>query len=429
MCVLLVCRQFDLENDQRFRDLRAAEQTRSVTITVDRLVAEDVKRAVTHLGLPPDRLTKDQLELLRLPLHLALLAGAMEEAGDEAPGFTNPKDLFDVYWRHKRTLVSPLLSDPNNFELILDALCKEMGRTQNVSVPQGVTRKWTSDVDRLVSANILVAQAGRLAFFHEGFFDYVFARGFCASGDTLPDFLRAGDQDLFVRAQVRQILVYRRDQDFETYLNDVRASLSASDIRFHVKKLIVSVIGQTTAPTKDEWAILEACLESAEEGLAECARTAIWRSVPWLRFLYDAGVLAGWLTSLDDRLRNFAFNYVGQIAKEEPELVAELFTDLAGSSAEMDKQIVMVLTWSDGVKYSRALEDLFRAIISRNDTDWEFCHSALADFVESHNARGSAAACRALGFVRRIRELPQVQIGGSHQPIPNFAILAETWGW
>jgi hypothetical protein len=126
MRLLLVCRAFDLENDQRLRDLREQQKARATSISVGLLDPERVKEVVAHLGLSPDRLTTTQIELLRLPLHLALLAGVMREEPGRPVDFASAKDLYDAFWCRKCTDLRLVLGDPNAFGTLLYALCGAM---------------------------------------------------------------------------------------------------------------------------------------------------------------------------------------------------------------------------------------------------------------------------------------------------------------
>jgi len=257
MGLLLVCHAFDLENDARLRDLREQEKTRATTISVGPLDQEQVKQVVAHLGLPPERFTPSQIELLRLPLHLALLAGVTTGEDGGPFGFSSAKDLFDAFWRRKRSDLLQVLSDQNAFEILLYALCEAMNERQTLSVPRGCLPPGDADLGRLVSANVCARQGSRIGFFHEGFFDYVFARRFSEMGEPLLDLLRSAEQDLFRRSQVRQILAYRRDDDFDAYLRDLGDCLAAPDVRFHIRKLMIGVVGQVSDPRPEEWGILE----------------------------------------------------------------------------------------------------------------------------------------------------------------------------
>ena len=79
-----------------------------------------------------------------------------------------------------------------------------------------------STVESLVRAGWLRRDGGRIAFAHEAFFDYAYAQQHMRSGLPLLSLLRSGEQHLFRRAQVRQILALEREQDREQYLRDVR---------------------------------------------------------------------------------------------------------------------------------------------------------------------------------------------------------------
>lgn len=398
MRVLLVCRAFDLENDRRFRELQNAEKQGCQTLTVGPFSPDEVQCALKHLKVNAEILGERQLELLRLPLHLALLAEICAESQGASLHFANPKGLFDAYWQAKQTATVTLLSNPNNFQIILDALCQEMTRRQTLSVPRKSVSAWSHDVHKLVSEGLLVERSGRIAFFHEGFFDYVFARNFCESGERLLSFLSSGDQDLFVRGPVRQILTYRRDQDFHAYMDDVDACINSSAIRFHLKKVLISVIGQARYPTWKEWEVLERCLNEETPGFAESARSALWSSAPWFRFLYEDGILTAWLEGQSDNFVSFAFNYIGHMAAQEPECAADLLKPLAGKSAETDLRIIGLLTWSEGTDANPALEALLFQILAKPGRDWQFRRQAFSAVGGYDGRRAPALAARALGL-------------------------------
>jgi hypothetical protein len=189
---------------------------------------------------------------------------------------------------------------------------------------------------------VCARQGRRIGLFHEGFFDYVFARRFCETGEPLLDLLRSAEQDLFRRSQVRQILAYRRDDDFDAYLRDLGDCLAAPDVRFHMKKLMIGVVGQVIDPRPKEWAILEGQLGEQTAQSTDPVRAALWSSAPWFRFLHDQGVLTGWLASERPKT-SFAFNWLRHIAESEPDRVADLLEGQAGASSEQDERILGVL--------------------------------------------------------------------------------------
>jgi hypothetical protein len=399
--VLLVCRTFDLENDPRLRELSRQDGPGTRRITVGPFDEAAVKDVLVHLGIDPSRLDTRQLDLLRLPLHLALLAGVI--AGETGKGltFATAKDLYDAYWLRKRTDLRPVLADPNAFETLLQRLCDVMNDRQALSVPRGLLPPGDADLERLVAANVLIRQGLRIAFFHEGFFDYVFARRFCELGEPLLHLLRsAGEQDLFRRSQVRQILVYRRDEDFDAYLSDLSDCLEADDVRFHIKKLAIGVVGLATDPRPEEWSILVEHLGDGKMRLAGTVREALWPSAAWLRFLRDRGVLPQWLNDPRTEVANFAFNWLGNLVEAEPDSVAELLEGEANRSPEQDERVLAIAARHEAAVHSGRIEALFHRLAAGPGRDWDSICSAYRAFIETHSygdKRGAMVACRALG--------------------------------
>lgn len=397
MRVLLVCRSFDLENDQRFRQLKESLKERMNHIPVGPFEPAQVDTLISQMGIAPSTLSVRQRELLQLPLHLSLFAESAGIGGQRSLSFVTGKDLFDEFWRHASSTVKPYLSDPNAFASIFDALCQEMNRCSRLSVPANIIRQWESDVEKLISANLLLRQGGRIAFFHEGFFDYVFARFFMESERCLPDYLREGEQSLFLRAQVRQILMFLRDEDFTAYLRDIEALICLPDIRFHIKKLALSIVGQVGNPTEQEWKLLERCLNTDEAGLSQAARAAFWASAEWFRFLVEKGILIEWLKSEEQTLSGFAFNYVWGIAREAPEIAAQLMKNIAGIDEQTDKKIISVIVGSAHRALHPEMETLFCYIADNTNRGSFFRAECYQKFINDMAGRDANAGCRVLG--------------------------------
>lgn len=403
--VLLACRTFDLENDPRLRNLREREKDGAKSIAVGPLGVEQVKTAVAHLGLSPDSLTPSQVELLSLPLHLALLAGITGGETDRRERFGSAKDLYDAFWMSKRTAALPQLNDGNAYELLLHALAVVMNDRKALSVPRGLLPPGDADLDRLVSAHVLIRQGSRLGFFHESFFDYVFARFFCEGGAPLREFLLAAEQDLFRRSQVRQILAYRRDDDFDAHLQDLQDCLAAPAVRFHIKKLMIGVVGQVADPRQEEWEILEAYLREHTGSPTDPVRDALWPSAPWFRHLHEQGILRDWLLDERAETQNFAFNWLARMAEPEPERVADLLERLAGRSQEQDERILNVLVNSGIAAASERSEALFHSLACSPDRGWEFTSRAYQAYFRRYSYGSSSearVACRALGRWMRL---------------------------
>lgn len=104
----------------------------------------------------------------------------------------------------------------------------------------------------------LAADGGRLRFFHEAYFDYVFALQHVQAGRTAADLVRADPQDLLRRGQVRAVLALERQQDGPTYLADLQAILDRQLVRSHLRAAVLTWLkDQPTAHDEELRIVLE----------------------------------------------------------------------------------------------------------------------------------------------------------------------------
>jgi hypothetical protein len=119
------------------------------------------------------------------------------------------------------------------------------------------------DAEVLASEHVIVRDGNRYAFFHESFFDYAFARLWAERRQRLVDFLIGDEQELFRRAQVRQILLYIRDDDPTRFVCEAEAVLAHPEVRFHIKAAVLAVVRSLPDPSQADWQMIERLLAYA----------------------------------------------------------------------------------------------------------------------------------------------------------------------
>lgn len=362
MHLVLGCRKFDIDNDHRLR--RLVEDMGVAEVTVKHLSDEKVREVVSGLGLDATRLTSKQLTLLSVPLHLNLLSEVASDTQADALHFETAKDLYDKFWRRKQALVRERLGRDVRWVQVVDALCDHMNERQALSAPASVLDEYEADAGAMVSEHVLTLDGGRYSFFHESFFDYAFARRFAARGLRLLPFLLSGEQHLFRRAQVRQILLHEREQVRDVYLEDLSSLLFDERIRYHLKSTAFALIGDIAEPTVEEWQIISLPLRDAGHELHVEAWSLLHRSSAWFRLADSLGFLEGVLSKEEPEQVNRTVMLLRTMQRPFPDRVAELLEPRLGTSKEWNDRIVFVMQWSD-LGFSRRFFDLFlRAIDS-----------------------------------------------------------------
>lgn len=293
--LLLACRRYDIDNDDRLRRLFDPDRPEApAVVEVRRLEGEQVARAVAEMGLDAAKLDERQVELFSLPLNLVFLR---EVAGEEdALSFKTTRGLLDLFWKTKRRAVRERRGDVR-FERVTELLVDTMSALQRLSVSQTVLEAegLDDDLDVLASEHLVVREGRQVYFFHETLFDYAFARQWVARNESILGFLLAGEQELFRRAQVRQVLVHLRDADRVRFVRELRALLFDDRVRFHVKDSVLALVRELQNPTGDE---LQVMLDLLDQGAPWQPRIELLlRTAPWFDRLDSTGLLATWLNS------------------------------------------------------------------------------------------------------------------------------------
>ena len=132
--IVVVCREFDLNNDHRLRRLLAKDH---VHISVTDFSPDEVKSVIAGSDFKTDLLDVKQLELLRLPQNLSMFLDSGYNL-IKKPKFSSRKELFDHYWEEKRRAVNNRVSPSTDYwNDVIQMLCAEMTESQELSVLKG----------------------------------------------------------------------------------------------------------------------------------------------------------------------------------------------------------------------------------------------------------------------------------------------------
>lgn len=299
--VIIACREFDIDNDHRIRAMASRNDLK--TIKVGTLTDEEVNRAVAAMGLDADRLTASQRALLKTPIHLVLLSSIAGQP--DALAFQSKGSLFEAFWERKRQ-ATDLRRPGVRFSSVISRVANAASDLQALSVPVEILDEddLRQHADVLVSEHVLARDGDRIAFFHESFFDYAFARQWVSRGESLVEFLTRDEQELFRRGQVRQILQHLREREPDRFHDELEALLMSDEIRFHVKEAALAVLGSLANPGSDDTSLVVRVADSRPD-----FEERLWQQVrrpSWFAQLNADGYIKPWLDGTDERRRKIA---------------------------------------------------------------------------------------------------------------------------
>ena len=381
MRLLLACRRFDIEKDNRLREL-VSEYGLAQEVNVKPFSPEGVKAVLEQLGCKPSDYEDQQSELLRLPLHLALFAEVIQEPREAPFVFATSIEIFAAYWDLKRKAVSSRAGPgEDHWVPVLDRLCDKMTERQTLFAPETeVLDDYERTVRAMESENVLVLDRGRVGFFHEGFFDYVFARRFAAQGSDLVQYLKEGEQGLFTRAPLRQILLHTHATDHAEFVHELRRVILDPSIRFHLRRCALEVSARIECATPELWELFQEVFASANPALVREVWRVLWVAPLWFPFLHAKGLIASWLASDDPDDRQRAIAMVRNHIKTHPGECVNLLLPYVGVSDKWNAEILHII-WHQVISTDQRVFDLFMrmhaagAIANQGHQDfWMYIH-------------------------------------------------------
>ncbi|MEV5694271.1 ATP-binding protein [Micromonospora globbae] len=405
--VVLVVRTVDLSADPRIRSL--VHQPRVDRLTINELDLDDVRASLSAAGVDPGRLSDSTLQLLRTPLHLAVFSRLSPESRTSA--YRTLSDLYEQLTAQIRSEIERQVGGLNWNE-ITGALVRYMSDQERLDAPTAVLNSASPrEVAALHSFGILVSDAGRVGFFHETFFDFLFATAFTAESRDLHDYLVESGQYLFRRAPARQVLEYLAANDRAAFRATVVRLLTSDRIRRHLKDVVVAVLRQLDADA-DDWRTIEPHVFSDRTpGLVSLLSSPRW---------FDAADAAGrWEALLAEPTTvEAAGHQLIMAGRERPERVAALVRPYVGRGEAWRLRLRALVEWS----LRPGLVDLAVELVERGDLDDARGPIAVnSDFwsiVYGLSTDEPAAAARLIGAYLR-RALARAEADGSADPFAS----------
>jgi len=363
--LLLACRQFDLQKDRNLRELVLKEGP-AVELPALPFAVDDVRSVLERLGQDANSLDAAQIELLRLPLQLSMYAEVLASTSQKAPAVRSKVDLFDTFWEAKhQQVVNRLAGKPCQWTDAVDRLCERMTDDRSLFVDEPILDDFRETSDVMLTEHVLVLEEGRVRFFHAAFFDYAFARRFVSKKNDLLAYVLEGEQGLFKRPALRQIVIYGVEKASTDFAVSIHGLLFSPEVRFHLKQCALNAIEQTGTANELLWAVFMEVLGGVDADLIRAVENLLVASTAWFSFLHEIGDLRTWLSSDEPILRTRGRRCVIQQIEKFPNECADLLAPYVGQTPEWDTWILRILP-GRALSTSRELFDIFLSLVNRD---------------------------------------------------------------
>ena len=259
--IVLSAREFEYQHDARLKTIKAE--------TVHLALPEwtEIVPVLEQNGFSPAGWPSDAQEVLRGPQALDTFLRLKERRSEP---YSKYQLMLDQMWTETIT------RQPRAAELarLVTEIADEMAEKEVLWLPAARLDEHASDITYLVSAGMLsdLGQPGsKIGFSHQTVQEHALARSFTRREGRLSDYALAKQASLFVRPKLWSALTYLREVDPLAYDGEIRTLLQTSDLRLHLRTLLVDFLGQQAAPDGVEAQLFDAALASDRRGTAFAA--------------------------------------------------------------------------------------------------------------------------------------------------------------
>jgi len=346
--IVFACRTFDLENDPEIKKLFSEEDGQSIVkIRVKEFSDGQLKKVIG----PADyvALNESQRRILSCPQNLAIWLELKKERS--APAFRSATELMRRFWENRRRLLEQAKFSAGQMDAFLNPLLDYMENNGLVSAPASIVAKDPSMRDAFISFGILQQGAGRISFYHQRYLDHLIAERLLekiaqGTGSVIEWLGPRENQSLFRREQLRQVLAMLAEESPANFFNTARELLESEAVRFHLKHLVLEVIGQVDQITTGLGRYFLELLDDPywRDHVKE---TVFMGHHPWVTYLLRSGVISKWLESEDEQGVDQALWLLRSVAERIPDQVTEILVPFVGKGGDWPARVLNAICWEE----------------------------------------------------------------------------------
>jgi hypothetical protein len=281
--IIVSVRSQDLGYDPNLRRLK-----HNHTIKVQLLSEGQVDEQLQKLGIGKHRIGQKLSQLLRVPNNLNVFSRIV--SNNESLGITTLEGLYTELWNQKvLRLPAHPITDKQKVRKALYTIAEKMFANQRITISVHQVEEFSDEILYLKSEHLIKEEAKQIQFFHQSFYDFVFAKQFVESEKDLVSFIMEAEQSIHIRSAVKMIITYMRDYDPDYYDKLAIRIIDIPAIFFHIKHIIFINNLSQAEPTLEEQKLVGHCLQASISYLVLFLEHA--ESEMWLKFALENKLL------------------------------------------------------------------------------------------------------------------------------------------
>ncbi len=277
-------RKFDLETDSDFLFLKKYKK-----FPLSRLSRDEINTVLKRLN-PQPNINGLLYGLLESPYNLNAFVKIFSSSLN-LNTLRGTVDLYKELWNQK--VVTHNNSNnltTNDLKQFLYSPASQMHEKQMITIPvESFFEDYSREIEYLCKEGILYRSKSSIQFFHQTFYDFVFARQFCESGASILKYTRNKWQSLGIRSMVKMVFGFLRETKPGDYIKMLSRFLFSRGIRFHFQLLLIQILTSEQNPTEDELDFVKRKIFKSRK-YRDLFIESI-QSNKWLQFIISEGII------------------------------------------------------------------------------------------------------------------------------------------
>ena len=373
--VVFSCRTYDLENDPEIKNwLRNQPGQDFSKVEVKAFSREMLDKVIGPSG---NQMTEHQKQILSCPQNLAMW---MElKSTTTVPDFRSATELMRRFWQNRRMVLEKAGISSEQMDAALHALLDHMEQQGKVSAPGRILGSWPTVAEAMSSYGIIQKSAdGHINFCHQSYLDYLIADRLLGqigkgTGSVISWLGSKERQSLFRREQLRQALAMLSEEMPVDFLRVAQELLGSENVRFHLKHLVLELIGQMDNINKELGNYCLGLLNDSQwkEHVLE---TVFWGHGPYVSLLIEKGLMTEWLNSPIEETVNRALFFLRSVSEKIPDAVSKIVEPFTGKGGAWPVRILNTICWNptdDSERMFQLRLQLARIRIVSDFVDWK----------------------------------------------------------
>ena len=245
--VVAACRNFDLKYDKRLSNRSWTETIKLGLLDWD----SEVIPLLSEWGVLPGQVNSALKQLLVTPRLLALFEEIFRRGQ-----LSNANTAQELTQHYLDTVIlkNPSLGSPAMEQV--ERLSKQMLDQRRLDMPRLRANIPDTIATALRSEGVICETTnGGIAFSHQTLLDVLAVSSAERAGQSLYSFIRNQPATPFVRPSIRTFFFHLRAVDITGFYGQVRATIDAADVSFHIKRLICESLAEVI-PIADDWRLV-----------------------------------------------------------------------------------------------------------------------------------------------------------------------------